>query len=78
MKIITDNEAAISMSKCNKNTTGNRHVAKQFHYIRLGTVLYEDKFQWLYSNYQIANIQTKVGNKPSFSKLWSLICHQDD
>ena len=36
-KIIIDNEAAIYMAKCNKDTAGNRHVARRFHYVRQGT-----------------------------------------
>ena len=38
-RIIIDNEAAICMAKCNKDTAGNRHVARRFHYVRQGTVL---------------------------------------
>ena len=38
-EIIIDNEAAISMAKCNKDTAGNRHVARRFHYVRQGTAL---------------------------------------
>ena len=30
-KIIIDNEAAICMANCNKDTAGNRHVARRFH-----------------------------------------------
>ena len=40
-KIIIDNEAAICMANCNKDTAGNRHVARQFHYVRQGTALVE-------------------------------------
>ena len=31
-RIIIHNEAATSMAKCNKDTAGNRHVARRFHY----------------------------------------------
>ena len=34
--IIIDNEVAISMATCNKDTAGNRHVARRYHYVRLG------------------------------------------
>ena len=44
---IIDNEAAISMAKCNKDTAGNRHVARRFHYVRQGTVLNEHKFRFI-------------------------------
>ena len=40
-RIIIDNQAAISMAKCNKDTAGNRHVARRFHYVRQGTALNE-------------------------------------
>ena len=70
-KIIIDNEAAICMTKCNKDTAGNRHVARRFHYVRRGTVLKEHEFEWISSKFQLADILTKVGNKSSFSHLWS-------
>ena len=35
--IIIDNEVAISMATCNKDTAGNRHVARRYHYVRQGT-----------------------------------------
>ena len=50
-KIIIDNEAAIYMAKCNKDTAGNRHVARCFHYVRQGTVLKEHKFEWISSKF---------------------------
>ena len=77
-RIIIDNEAAICMAKCNKDTAGNRHVARRFHYVRQGTVLKEHKFEWISSKFQLADILTKVGTKPSFNHLWSLILHQED
>ena len=77
-RIIIDNEAAICMAKCNKDTAGNRHVARRFHYVRQGSVLKEHKFEWISSKYQLADILTKVGNKSSFEHLWSLILHQED
>ena len=43
-KIMIDNEAAISMARCNKDTVRNRHVARRFHYVRQGTVLDKHKF----------------------------------
>lgn len=73
-----DNEAAICVAKCKKDTAGNRHVARRFHYVRQGTVLKEQKFEWISSKFQLADILTKVGNKSSFSHLWSLILHQED
>ena len=32
-RIIMDNEAAITMEKYNKDTAGNRHVARRYHYV---------------------------------------------
>ena len=29
-----DNEATISMVQCNKDTAGNRHMARRYHYVR--------------------------------------------
>ena len=77
-RIIIDNEAAICMAKCNKDTAGNRHVARRFHYVRQGTALKEHKFEWIGTKYQLADILTKVGNKSSFNHLWSLILHEDE
>ena len=76
-KIIIDNEAAICMTKCNKDTAGNRYVARRYHYVRQGTALKEHKFEWIGTKYQLADILTKVGNRPSFEHLWSLILHED-
>ena len=77
-KIIIDNEAAICMAKCNKDTAGNRHVARHFHYVRQGTVLKEHQFEWISSKFQLADILTNIGNKSSFSHLWAMILHQED
>ena len=30
-RIIIDNEATIAMSKCNKDTAGNRNIARKYH-----------------------------------------------
>ena len=32
-RIIIENEAAISIATCNKDTAGNRHVARRYHYV---------------------------------------------
>ena len=77
-KIIIDNVTAICMAKCNKDTAGNMHVARCFHYVRQGTMLKEHKFEWISSKFQLAVILTKVGSKSSFSHLWSMILHQED
>ena len=55
-RTIIDNEAAIFMAKCNKDTTGNRHIARRFHYMRQGTVLKEHNVQWKGSKFQLADI----------------------
>ena len=75
--MIIDNQAAICMANCNKDTAGNRHVACRFHYVRQGTALKEHKFEWIGTKYQLADILTKVGNKSSFQYQWSLILHDD-
>ena len=64
-KIIIDNEAAISMANCNEGTAGNRHVARQFHYVRQGTPLKEHKFEWIGTKYQLAETLTKPN--PAFN-----------
>ena len=70
--IIIDNEAAISMAKCNKDTAGNRHVARQYHYVQQGTALNEHKFEWIGTKYQLADTLTKPGTLATFSSLWDL------
>ena len=70
--IIIDNEAAISMAKCNKDTAGNRHVARRYHYVRQGTALNEHKFEWIGTKYQLADTLTKPGTPTTFSSLWDL------
>ena len=32
--IIINNKVAIAMAKCNKDTAGNHHVARRYHYVR--------------------------------------------
>ena len=31
--VMIENEAAIAMTSCNKDTAGNRHVARRYHYV---------------------------------------------
>ena len=40
-RIIVDNEATITMAKYNKDTAGNKHVARRYHYVRQATTLKE-------------------------------------
>ena len=77
-KIIIDNEAAISMARCNKDTAGNRHVARRFHYVRQGTALNEHKFHWISTKHQLADVLTKVGSNSKFKALWEILLHDND
>ena len=70
--IIIDNEAAISMTTCNKDTAGNRHVAWIYHYVKQGTALNEHKFEWTGTNHQLADILTKPRTPSTFSSLWNI------
>ena len=36
-KITSDNETAINMAKCNKDTAGKRHVGRRLYYVRQDT-----------------------------------------
>gem|GEM_PF-2876143 len=71
-RIIIDNEAAIAMTKCNKDTAGNRHVARRYHYVRQGTNLNEHKFEWIGTKHQLADPLTKSGTPGTFGYLWSM------
>ena len=71
-------EAAIAMATCNKDTAGNRHVARRYHYVRQGTSLKEHTFNWIGSKHQLADILTKPGSLKNFSHLWDLILIQDN
>ena len=71
-KIIIDNEAAIAMAKCNKDTAGNRHVARRYHYVRQGTAMKEHVFEWIGTKYQLADTLTKSGTPATFAHLWSI------
>ena len=68
--IIVDNEAAIAMSSCNKDTAGNRHVARRYHYVRQGTALKEHSFHWIGTKFQLADPMTKEGGPTKFKSLW--------
>ena len=46
-RIIVDNEAGISLAKCDKDTTGSRYIAGRHHYVRQGTTLKEHIFEWI-------------------------------
>ena len=74
--IIIDNEAAISMAKCDKDTAGNRHVARRYHYVRQGTALKEHDFAWINTKAQVADILTKIGSQATFNHLWSIVLHK--
>ena len=71
-RIIIDNEAAIAMAKCNKDTAGNRHVARRYHYVRQGTAMKEHAFEWIGTKYQLADTLTKAGTPTTFAHLWSI------
>ena len=73
--IIVDNEAVKSMVICNKDTAGNRHVARRHHHVRQGTALQEDKFQWIGSKIQLVDPLTKSGSATSFMDLWKCILY---
>ena len=60
------------MSKCNKDTAGNRHVARRYHYVRQGTSMNEQKFEWIGTKLQLADTLTKPGTPGTFGCLWSL------
>ncbi len=75
-RIIIDNEAATSMAKCDKDTAGNRHVARHYHYIRQRAALKEHIFNWINTKSQVADILTKVGMQAAFNHLWDLVLHK--
>ena len=77
-RIIIDNEAAIAMAKCNKDTAGNRNVARRYHYVRQGTTLKEHEFEWISTKYQLADPLTKSGTMGTFGLLWSLLLTEID
>ena len=67
-----DNEAAIAMTTCNKDTAGNRHVARRYHYVRQGTNLKEHTFHWIGTKNQLADVMTKEGGPSKFKNLWDV------
>ena len=76
--IIIDNEAAITMAKCNKDMAGNRHVARRYHYVCQGSALKEHKFKWIGTKYQLADPFTKPGTLSEFGMLWSYQLPEDE
>ena len=74
-RIIIDNEAAISMAKCNKDTAENRNVARRYHHVQQGTALQERKFEWIGTKFQLADPLTKPGSVTTFMELWKHILH---
>ena len=77
-RIIIDNEAAITMAKCNKDTAGNRHVARRFHYVRQGIAQKEHEFSWIGTKFQQADPLTKPGSATTFVDILSHQLHDCD
>ena len=71
-RIIIDNEAAITMVKCNKDTSGNRHVARRYHNVPQGTAMKEHVFESIGTKHQLADTLTKAGTPTTFGHLWSI------
>ena len=69
--IIIDNEAAKCMSKRKKDTAGNQHVARRYHYVRQDTLLKEHTFKWISTKFQLADPMTKEGGPAKFQNLWN-------
>ena len=70
--IVIDNEAAIFMATCNKDTAGNHHVARRYYYVRQGIALNEHKFEWIGTKHQLADTLTKPRTPTTCSSLWNL------
>ena len=64
-----DNTAAKSMSECNKDTAGSRHVGRIFHYVTHGILMKERKFHWIGNKFQLADLPTKEGGPSKFKSL---------
>ena len=72
-RIIVDNKAAIAMEKRNKDTAGNCHVARRYHFVSQGSTLEEHTFEWISMRYQLIDPLTKPGTTSTFGFLWSLL-----
>ena len=66
------------MAKYNKDTVGNRHVARRSHYVRQGTTLNKHKFHWINTKHQLADVLTKVGSNSKLKSLWEFLLHDND
>ena len=67
LRIIINNETAIANSKSKKDTAGNRHVARRYHYVRQGTSLKEHKFEWIGKNWY-KNFDTFLTSNSKFQR----------
>ena len=72
-RLMGDNEAAVAMVKCNKDTAGNRHVARRYHYICQESTLKEHTFEWISTKYHLVDPLTKPGTISTFGFLWLLL-----
>ena len=68
-KVIIDNEAVISIAKCNKDIAWNRHITRRFHFEREEKALNEHQFHWINTKYQVVDILTKVGSHSKIKPL---------
>jgi len=68
--IMVDNEAAIAMSKSDKDTARTRHIARRFHYVRQGVSTKQHYLKWIGTKNQLADFLTKIGK---FTELWERV-----
>ena len=76
--IIIDNKAAITMANCNKDTAGNCHVSRRYHYVQQGTTMKEHVFELIGTKYQLTDTLTKAGTPTTFGHLWSILLSKTD
>ena len=69
-------KTAILMAKCDKDTNGNRHVVRHYHYVRQGIALRERAFSWVNTKAHVADILTKIGSQALFNHLWDIVPHR--
>ena len=72
VRIVIDNEAAIVITKNDKDTGENWHVARRYYYAPQGTTMNKHAFEWSGTKYKLADTLTKATTSTTFGHIWSL------
>jgi hypothetical protein len=71
--IYVDSRSAIAMGASFRDTEHTRHILRRFHYVREYIAANQFTAQWITTEFQLANIGTKLNDGPRHKVLMDLI-----